>query len=390
MAFVKLDTDTLDSSLWSEPPETRLVFLTMLMMSNAEGVVRSTAPGISNRARIELSKTRDALATLEAPDPDDKSGVDEGRRIRRVPGGYSIINYLAYRNKDHAAAVRVRNWRERAKTGIDELIHKQDGKCDCCQEPFQVPYAKYVVQDHCHASEGNRGLVCQSCNRVIGQVENNTPVRNEKKIPLAEAYLARWRNVSGNGCNVTVTQAYAEAEAYTEKKEGGVPPHHAERFSVTGRIGKVSVPIPPGLGTPEFTAAYASWVEYRKQKKSKLTPITVERQFAKLAKMGPARAIAALNHSIEQGWTGIFEPDEKRGDPRKKNDRAPSHLEPKWRELWDKIPDDVRRRGLATVEKHSTNPGVKASAQDALVNHAEPRQSIVEMIVNAHREGRLK
>jgi hypothetical protein len=73
MPFVKLDTDALDSSLWSEPSNTIKVFLTMLLMADPEGHVRSTAPGIASRARIALQPVRDALATLEAPDPDDRT-----------------------------------------------------------------------------------------------------------------------------------------------------------------------------------------------------------------------------------------------------------------------------------------------------------------------------
>jgi hypothetical protein len=114
MPFVKLDTDALDSSLWSEPSNTIKVFLTMLLMADPEGHVRSTAPGIASRARIALQPVRDALATLEAPDPDDRSGVKEGRRIERCEGGYNIINFLAYRNKDHTAAERKRRQRERS------------------------------------------------------------------------------------------------------------------------------------------------------------------------------------------------------------------------------------------------------------------------------------
>jgi hypothetical protein len=36
--------------------------------------------------------------------------------------------------------------------------------------------------------------------------------------------------------------------------------------------------------------------------------MTQEKQLSKMAKWGPDRAIAAINLSIEKGWTGIFEP----------------------------------------------------------------------------------
>jgi hypothetical protein len=115
VTFVKLDCGVLDSSLWIEPPAVVKVFLTMLAMCTSEGVCEATAPGISRRAVLPIATVRRALAKLEAPDPDDRSGVDGGRRIKRVPGGYLVVNYLAYRRKDHGAAERKRRQRERER-----------------------------------------------------------------------------------------------------------------------------------------------------------------------------------------------------------------------------------------------------------------------------------
>lgn len=63
------------------------------------------------------------------------------------------------------------------------------------------------------------------------------------------------------------------------------------------------------LKTDIFHASWVEWVEHRQQLRKKLTPASIKRQLAKLEAMGHARAVAALGHSIAQGWTGIFEPD---------------------------------------------------------------------------------
>lgn len=115
MPFVKLDCDILDSSLWCESPVTRVVFLTMLPMAGSSGLVRATAPGIAKRAHLALELVRESLARLEAPDPDSRTLEDEGRRIRRVDGGYQIVNYLLYRNRDYTANERKRRQRERER-----------------------------------------------------------------------------------------------------------------------------------------------------------------------------------------------------------------------------------------------------------------------------------
>lgn len=57
-----------------------------------------------------------------------------------------------------------------------------------------------------------------------------------------------------------------------------------------------------------FAEVWAEYVQHRIQKRSKLTPIAAKRCLKKLAGWGEARAIAALEYSIGQGWTGVFEP----------------------------------------------------------------------------------
>ena len=116
MGFVKLDTGILDSTLWLSDAEVRIVFITMLAMANPDGMCEATAPGIARRANLSIEAVREAIKILEAPDEDSRSLEDEGRRIRRVDGGYQITNFLKYREKDYTAAERKRRERERKRT----------------------------------------------------------------------------------------------------------------------------------------------------------------------------------------------------------------------------------------------------------------------------------
>ena len=52
---------------------------------------------------------------------------------------------------------------------------------------------------------------------------------------------------------------------------------------------------------------WSEWEQHRRQIKKKLTPLTIKKQLEKLLEMGPDRAKAAIQHSIQNGWTGIFE-----------------------------------------------------------------------------------
>jgi hypothetical protein len=124
MPFVKLDAGILDSSLWAEAPETRVVFITILAMTRPHGVCEATAPGIAHRANLPLRVVRTALSKLEAPDPDSRSTVGEGRRIVRIDGGYRVVNYTKYRDKDHGATERKRRQRQRSRR--DTVTSRRD------------------------------------------------------------------------------------------------------------------------------------------------------------------------------------------------------------------------------------------------------------------------
>lgn len=64
----------------------------------------------------------------------------------------------------------------------------------------------------------------------------------------------------------------------------------------------------PNLNTPEFKAAWQMWIENRKQRKKVLTIHARDLQLAKLSKFGHERAIQSIKLSIENSWTGLFEP----------------------------------------------------------------------------------
>lgn len=120
MPFVKLDTETLNSSLWVSDWRTRITFLTMLMLARPNGFVAAKAPGIARAAVLPLEDVRRALVELESPDPDSRSENNDGRRIETVEGGYRIINYTKYRDKDHTHAERQRRYRERQRERENE------------------------------------------------------------------------------------------------------------------------------------------------------------------------------------------------------------------------------------------------------------------------------
>lgn len=65
--------------------------------------------------------------------------------------------------------------------------------------------------------------------------------------------------------------------------------------------------FPENLCTQEFHETWLDYVEYRQQRKPKLTAIGMKRLLGRLAKWGNERAVAALDYSMAQGWQGVFE-----------------------------------------------------------------------------------
>lgn len=232
MGFVKLDCGMLDSSIWPDR-HARELFLTSLLMAKPKaflevleqievrslertghkfppgnyGYVEASGTGIIRRSGMDSEDGLSALERLCDCDPESRTPEHCGKRMARVEGGYIILNFQKYRDKDHTAAVRQKNLRSRKRTGIDSMIEEQGGFCDCCRKPFETPYSRYVVMDHCHKTLTNRALVCQSCNRLVGMVENGQSLPNSAEQKMASRYIERHaRNASD------ITQAEGEAE----------------------------------------------------------------------------------------------------------------------------------------------------------------------------------
>lgn len=68
------------------------------------------------------------------------------------------------------------------------------------------------------------------------------------------------------------------------------------------------VSIPSNLDTPEFKAAWSGWIADRRERRKPMTDRAAELALRRLAEWGPERAVAAIEHSIANGWQGIFEP----------------------------------------------------------------------------------
>jgi hypothetical protein len=95
--FAKLFSSITESSLWCEPKEVRLLFVTMLAKADQTGFVEASVPGLARIANLTLDETTSAIEVLSSPDKYSKNPEHEGRRIMAVPGGFMLLNYEDYR-----------------------------------------------------------------------------------------------------------------------------------------------------------------------------------------------------------------------------------------------------------------------------------------------------
>lgn len=140
MAFAKIDTRILESSLWVDRG-IRDMFLTALIMASPYevrepiaqlkiesleetgfvvppgwyGFVGAAIPGMINRALLGREEGIASLKALGEPDLESRSQEFEGRRLVRVNHGFIVLNFMKYRDRDTTNAERQRRFYARHK-----------------------------------------------------------------------------------------------------------------------------------------------------------------------------------------------------------------------------------------------------------------------------------
>ena len=105
-----------------------------------------------------------------------------------------------------------------------------------------------------------------------------------------------------------------------------------------------AISFPEILRTPEFENAWSEWVEHRREILKKLTPTTIGKQLRQLSTWGPQKAVRSIEASIAAGWTGLFDPDGKRGS-------AGTVADPAAESAWAAVLEAVKRHSRYSADK---------------------------------------
>lgn len=159
MSYTKLFHRIITSSMWDEPDQTRIVWITMLAMANQDGYVGATKKSLALLARVPEEACEKALQTFLAPDPESRSKEHDGRRIEEVDGGWRLLTYEKHRDSvsDDPSAIanreRQRRYREslRNVTSRDPAYACASSSASALErgpgETWRTSYAVYQAEE---------------------------------------------------------------------------------------------------------------------------------------------------------------------------------------------------------------------------------------------------
>lgn len=152
--------------------------------------------------------------------------------------------------------------------------------------------------------EGRRLIHQHAFTYFVPSWEKYDAIRNqEERRVYMRQYMKDYRKekitkVNGKKKLAMLAPSATDAATATEEKNP-LPP-------VPVLVSAEPSPIPDSLNTPEFVLAWEEWIKYKKQKRQKLTTITINRQLSMLSRFPVTEAVAMIDQAMEKGWTGIF------------------------------------------------------------------------------------
>jgi hypothetical protein len=117
--YTKLFNSIITSTIWSEDDKTRIIWITMLAMSDKNGEVHASIPGLARVSGMSIQEAESSIEKLLSPDVHSRTPDNEGRRIAKIDGGWELLNHAKYRamasKEDAKAATAERVKRHRSR-----------------------------------------------------------------------------------------------------------------------------------------------------------------------------------------------------------------------------------------------------------------------------------
>tara|TARA_B110000495_G_scaffold203492_1_gene227463 strand:- start:5033 stop:5875 length:843 start_codon:yes stop_codon:yes gene_type:complete len=185
MQFTKLFSSILDSTIWQEPSETKIVWITMLAMVDRNGEVQASIPGLAARAKVTLEQCETSLASFLAPDKYSRTQEHEGRRIQTIEGGWLMLNHAKYR-----ALLSVEERREYNRRKQAEYRAKAKAKADNDVNDTNTQVIDNVSNAHSTEAEAEAEAETDSREKTKGDV----PPNPQGGMPKAKVLPDGWKS----------------------------------------------------------------------------------------------------------------------------------------------------------------------------------------------------
>lgn len=247
----------------------------MLAIANKHGEIQASIPGLARVAAVSVEDCERAINRFMTPDKYSRTPDDEGRRIEKIEGGWMLINHSKYRamaSKDEektATAIRQQRFRDQKKRNA--IVTPSNAKV--------TPSNDAVTED-----------------RDIADTDTDTKAKEEKNTPLTP-------------------------------QGGGDDLKSSEKKPRSSKNQELDLPEMLPFQSPEFALVWARWKTHRREIKHPITSECAAGQFRKFLKWGEAHSIATIEHTISQGWQGLFEPRAECGRPAPKTRGYQENLE---------------------------------------------------------------
>lgn len=216
--YNKLFAKIVDSSIWLEPDQTRIVWFMFIALMNEDGFVQfASIANVAYRARISHRKAAEALKILESPDPNSADPDNEGRRIEKVPGGWMVLNAHKYRDLVT---------REMVREQTRERVARHRAK------------VKGVTQSNADVTQRN-GKVTQSDSDTDTETKKNTEARRVSRPPVNVEDWLKELESNQTYAKIDVRREYGKCCAWC-KVRGAQPTQR--RF--INWLNKAEIPLP--------------------------------------------------------------------------------------------------------------------------------------------------
>jgi hypothetical protein len=163
--FTKLCSTIITSSIWSEDHATRIVWVTMLALADADGQVDASLPGLARAANVTLQECEIAVKKFSEPDPYSRTTDYEGRRLCAVDGGWLLLNYAKYRQTRDPVARKEQN-REAAQKHRDKIA----------EISRRQPPSAAVSQDQPLSAHAEADAEAEKEERLVDSVESTATI----------------------------------------------------------------------------------------------------------------------------------------------------------------------------------------------------------------------